>query len=1280
MAKLIYVLFDDRLSIYSNSFVDGVVESSENLSRFGTIISRAEMENIQYVIPVVIKIMECKPEKVILSLLDGKGLHLSRLLCESSEKKTDFEYMLELYIHVLNEYPSQFKYLLVEKTQVSSLEFNAKEELSLNILRGIEKMTMFLAKSSKYSKSKKYHQSRNLNLHKMKDSEPSISHLDCMKDTGSIPSAVNFPSNENLVKEMDEFGERSAWASLSSKSKSGARLGYGGAEQTEIGDLDEDGSMLAFLRRREKEDGDNSLMKNLLIFLKGFMLHRDMIMAHRRLSDGGWDFKMRNQKQCHRSEWLMEGESFEIAHKIIEWVIELLRNSIEIDLDILALDCILQIFTREECCHNEENHSDLNSNSIKDTNCELQEEDLNESPDKDLFCEHKPKKPIIFNIKPLNPKAKRVTFKRNDETPHKKKLISNSNVDTNKLRVNNACMQGGVKVADSAGIERDESCGELCFHRIFVEKHGQYLMDIFLELFDDYLRKFGLNYLRKRSRGSRDMSHYDQGYKYIVDNERQIEEVLQKIIKGMCNISGAVAIQSCPRQIYALSWFMDFVLNGFLSEESVLRSKPLVPLYGSSSMDVVMNAVDVEQPLEHALLSISAKISEDRSPDVVWWNPSVQRGGFVNLVDDYLGQQLLQLANQIISLIEGICRCLCVKGGDRSELEEENASGGEFYRVDIKKLWKMNGTIYSRDLLLKYFSSILQITQKLCGFKGIQIVKFLESTYKLFEFYSKALKEKEHNMISLSQLYLIQQIFESRQTGESEVKEAGAEHQGSDAAFMYDLFSIVLQIDKRVRDNIEESEETKDHILQRASSKIKLLINNKAGAQLILEWMKSPNIGNQEIFGIKTSVLKRWIVHISRQLLDPIMTESEISSRLKYLNKERIRAALLLDESASNDTISIVISLLTFSHRYFPDQVTQFILRNINKEEVNGTDYYLDMCDTSEDTKLMQKIQNYGKSSVFGDFNARNVPARVLFYYSSILLGNRDCKNGENVHMFRDETGQKCRILSKIISVLVSSNTRRREWLLWHSRDFEKSGTFSDSLQSLIGARGMIGSYQEQKRVEEQVFTWICDRNMDYARYQVVARPFSASCFYPGLVEFSVSPILERSILENMSFIKFEIKQLLSLSSMRVGGASNNEAEVEEFAQSLNMYLNLFIFSIRSYIGRDRRHSFDDQLTVEEVTLPLKLFLNINKEDCDFRLKALISHLTLKFISAFLVPKCREITTSQDQSCNSTESLSRVFSVEKPLRALERFGKSSSRRGTNILIVLVGLVDELTRW
>ncbi|KAJ1612707.1 hypothetical protein OJ253_475 [Cryptosporidium canis] len=1248
ISKLIYVLLDDRISIYSNSLIDRIVASSENLARFGTIISRMDMESIRYVIPVLVKIMECNPEEVICNLFGDRGLQLSRLLYESSEKKVHFEYMLEFYLHILNVYPNEFRYLLVDKG-----------ELSLNILKGIERMTMFLAKSSKYSNSQNYQISRNWKLSK----------LGCMQHPGSIPVVGDFlmsdnHSDSNNMLSGEDAGERGMFMGVysSGKNTSMRNESQTGSKSNEAGELEDeqdlDGATAYGILRRE--DDDNSLMKNLIVFFKGFMIHKERAavsrMTEREIqemsNDEELELERRCRGECRRSEWLMEGESFEVVNKIIEWIIELLRNSIEIDLDSLALDCILQIFTREECRVHEERlevESSSEFNSLKSNT--TADDDSSDSPIQELETEINSRE-LVINAKPLGIKSKRVTFKRIEEIPSKKKI----NVDK-KLRVN-ACINEGAKNVGNTGIEKTRSCGRLCFHQIFVIKHGQYLLDILLELFDDYLRKFGLNHIRKKVGSSLNMSIYDHGYKYITENEQKIEELLYKILRGMNSISEGVAIQSCPRQVFALCWFMDFILNSFFTEELILNSRPPIPLHGSSSMDMVMNSTGVEQPLEHVLITVSSRLDEDpgQSSQAELFNPA-----------SHLSQQQIKIADQIISIIENICRLLYIKSGGDSNLEEYTS--GDFYRVDIKKLWKLNGTIYSRDHLLQYFSNILQITQKLCGIKGIRLIQFLESTDKLFEFHSKVLKSREQNIISLIQLCLIQDIFDKNQSHELEIDDSFAKGKDSHASFVYNIFSIVLQIDKRVRDNMEDSDEVNDQIVQKAVSKIRLLINNKVGAQLILRWIKDPSIGNQEIYGIRTDILTRWIVHISRQLLDPLLSESEINSRLKYLNKERIRAALLLDESASSDTISIVISLLAFSHGYLPDQVTHFILRNINREEIRDFEYQ-EVNEISED--IAHKIQNYGKPPVFGEYTGRNIPARVLLYYSSILL-ERSFKTDESIAKFQRSTLQRDRIIVKIVSTLISTNIRRREWLLWHSKDFDKIGNFSDSLCSLIQARGAIGSYQEQKKAEELIFKWMYDRNMDYSRYQVVSSSKSVSCFCPGLIEFSISPILERSILENISFIKFEIKQLLNLSSVKI--SASGEYEIEEFTQNLNMYLNLFIFSIQSYLDSNLSQGMDDQLTVEEVTLPLKLFLNINRDDCDFRIKALIGHLTLRFISIFFVPRWRRSNSKELKSSESPQLL-----ASETLRVLECFGQSSSRSNTSMLLVLVNLMDEITRW
>ncbi|KAL3126319.1 hypothetical protein CHM_8g990 [Cryptosporidium hominis] len=1293
MAKLIYILFDDRLSIYSNSLIDRIVEDAKNLSSFGKMILRMDIENIQYLIPVIVKLMECNPEKVINNLLIDKGLHLSRLLCEVTDKKIYFEYILEFYLHILNNYPNQFGNLLIDNSNRLDIKSsNSKEELSLNILVGIEKMAIILARSSKYSKSNNYHLSRNLDIDKFQDTEFSISDLECMQQGGSIPKIGNFLINNsmnenNILEEMGEHGERSLRMNISNSSIGSSimnmnnnHISYGRKDFMEINELEEkkvvDGiNMFGLLRNREEDD--NRLMKKLIQFFKGFMLYKNKMELFWSsdkekidLEDNEVDSNIDNN--CKKNRWIMEGECFEVVHKIIEWIIELLRNSIEVELDNLALDCILQVFTQEKCCIYEEEKSEADE-ELSDLNINQKDNDNNKnnlleknSANIELKNEDK-SEDYIFNMKPLNMKSKRVTFKRIEEIPPKKKLITFNDVDKNKLRVN-ACKQGGSKCDNNTGIEQNKSCGKLCFHQVFVIKHGQYLLDIFLELLDDYLRKFGLNFIRRKSGNTKSLSFYDQSYKYIIDNEQQIEEVLYKIIQGINNISDGVAIQSCPRQIFALSWFMEFILYGFSNEESVLKSKPPVPLYGSSSMDLVMKAANMDQPLEHALLTISTKFSEENNQNNEEVN-HIQKG-LINQIDS-INQVQVEVVNKLISLTERMCKCLYNKGKRNSKLEGGHFNGS-FYQVDIKKLWKLNGTVYSRDLLLEYFSNILQITEKLFGFKGVKVIQFLDSTDKLFEFYTRELKNKERNIVCLSQLYLIQHIFDTNLTSEYEVKDSLTKNKDPQANLVFNIFSIVLQIDKRIQDNLEDLDEVNDQILQKADSKIKLLINNKVGAQLIFQWIKNPNIGDQEIYGIKTNILIRWIIHISKQLLHPIMNENEISSRLKYLTKERIKASLLIDDSASNDTISIVISLLTFCYGYFPDQVILFILKNINREEIQNLEYP-GICNVSED--IAQKINNYGKSSAFGNLsNTRNIPTRVLLYYSSILLDNTSRNGKKNIDLFQDYSFQKDKIVAKIISILVSSNLRRREWLLWHSKNLDKIELFSNSLHNLIQARGEIGSYQEQKKIEEQIFKWIYDRNIDYSRYQVSSRPFSISSFYSGLVDFSISPILEKSILQNVSFIKFQIKQLLNLSSIKLSTCT--EYELEDFIQKLSMNLNLFIFSIQSYIDRNDQLDFADILTIEEVTLPLKLFLNINSDEFDFRFKAIIGHLTLKFISVFFKPGWRE---SNFQELNKSNSSSQVFGI-KTFTSLDSFGKSSNRKTSSLLFILVNLMDELTKW
>ncbi|KAK6590676.1 hypothetical protein RS030_142215 [Cryptosporidium xiaoi] len=1208
IVKLLFFIFDDNLSVYSNIMLDDFVESDEKLKKFGNILYKLEKESIKYLFPLFVRIIDYKPDKTIKELLGGKGLVLSLIFNQYSEEMKLFRYILEFYMYIILRNENQFSYLIFENDK------NVQNKLILNILNGINKVATQFSKSGEYMRYRS-------EINQIKNRKNGL----CEDKLGVLNNGFEMnKSNKviyNLDDEIDLFNKRNLDSDLNYDSSECKNNNIKHLYSSEIRGCE---SNYNVSKIKSGEDGDYKLIRNIIIFFKAFLLYKSNSFGVDKLNHSG----------CKNDlSWILNDEKFDVIQKITEWLIELLKNSIDVEFDDLLLDCILEVFTNSECRTSKNN--ELLMQNQKNTcgedfiggmsqyNCSFDDvKSKNNESDKEKSIDNLKKidDHTIYNIKLMNIKSKRVAIKR--IRSDKEDLINSGSLDYKREDMN-ATKNIEVKYNDKKTIK------EYCFHKIFTLKHGQYLIDILLELLDDYLHKYC--FVRSKNNGSL----YDEKYKYLVNNKNRIEDIMLKIIKVIFNISESIAIQSCPRQIYALCWFMEYVIT---EEDSGEFSAPPIPLFGSSNMDMIMQTINTNEPLERVLLNITRKNLKDEN----WQDNNVSdrfksNKGYNNGIDNRTlnnntSNIQITICNEIISLINEICVNLKIKL--ENIMNSQNYTNGT--GIKIKELWKLNGTIYNRELLLEYFSYIIITAKKLNEVKEINIINLIYSTNILFELYSSELSTRDYGLLSLCQLNLIENIINVNSTNfvedddefseiNSDLGNGKFEHSIKDKS---DIFSLILMIDKRIQNQLDnDNNKIVYDILIESKRKIELFIYNKIGAQIVFKWLKNQNENNElnssdssnskvakkkrgldfEMFCnkninnsliskcntnkfINNNVLYKWITYIANQLLDPILDENEINNRVKHISGNKIKQSLLLDDSVSNDTICITISLLFFCYKYYPRQIYSFVLSNIREEN----------------DEMNLELSSISKTT-------RNIPTRIILYYSYILMNDINENDSSNICLSYNA------IVDKMLFILVNTKIRKREWLLWHTHKFEKMDVFSKSLELLLRERNNIKDYNTLKNIEELLYKWIYNRITEYSRYQV--------CTETTYINFSMSPIIEKSIVNNLSLIKYEIKQLIRLSSIKFVNKELNNTEYEEYLYKLFMNLNIYLYSLSHYI---KNNNITNQLTIEEITLPVKLLLN-NKDEYDNNLKYVLTEIYLDFINAFIVNSQMRIITSESE-------------------------------------------------
>ncbi|KAH8740560.1 hypothetical protein FG386_002142 [Cryptosporidium ryanae] len=1232
--KLLFFIFDDNLSVYSNVMLEELVDNNEKLKKFGNIIYKLDKESTKYLFPLFVRIIEYKPEKAIKELIMDKGLVFSAIFDQYSEELQLFRYILEFYIYISLLDGNYFGYLVLEDDKTR------QNKLKLNILNGINKATTQFSKSSKYLRF-------GTEPNQIEDSKGVVCSDEFITENKNFQMDKLYNVNVNKSVKIDFLDEGNEKNNnlMGYESNDTRNINIGVLKNQEIRGYDANYNVLII---KHNEDSNYKLMRNIIKFLKNFLLYKKEDFVINKINHSGCSIN---------SSWILDNGMFDIMQKITEWIIELLKNSIDIEIDNLVLDCILQVFTNSDCKIStsvstlKANQEETSCNDIVDESNEYNYS-FNENVqgrNRDIYRNKstanltKMDDQLIRNIKLMNIKSKRVTFKR----------IRNDNDDSLNLDyLDNEPEEIAIRNSSEIRCENNRSLvDECCIHMMFTIKHGKYLTDILLELLDDYLHRYVF------IRNENNSTLYDEKYKYLVNNKNIIESVILKIINLIHNISDSIAMQSCPRQIYALCWFMEYII---IEKEIGESSCPPIPLFGSSNMDMIMQTINTDEPLEKALVLISKKSVRNGNQDEYTLSGGCSSNAIYRNNDNDIAASnnnekniQIMICNSIISLINELCICLKTK--------LENILNTQNYKkmtsIRIKELWKLNGTIYNRELLLEYFSYIILTMQKLNNVKGVNITKLMESTNLLFELYSSELSIREYGLLSLCQLNIIENIINTNNASlieandefgntnsNSEIDNKECEHSNMNKN---DIFSLILVIDRRIKTQLDNDNDKNTHnIFAESKKKIEMFIYNKIGAKLVFKWLKSQSEINElnkidsgqaieikkkrglklkvsyngdfndksvskddtrkkfdkNCCDISENVLYKWITYIAKQLLNPILDENEINNRIKHISNSKIKQSLLLEDSVSNDTICLVISLLFFCYKYYPRHVYSFVLSNINEGE------------EASEINLEPNISLR---------TCRNIPTRILLYYSYILLNEMN----EN-YSFEANSNYKV-IVQKMLFNLVNTKIRKREWLLWHTTKFGKIEIFSKSLELLLREKNNIKDYNTHKNVEESFYKWIYDRITEYSKYQV-----STEATY---INFSVSPIIKGLIVNNISLIKYQIKHLIRLSSIKFSNRGlNNGNELEEYLHSLYVNLNIYLYSLSNYIRSN--NNVINQLTIEEITLPIKLLLN-NKDEYDNNLKYILTEIYLDFVNIFTANSRIEILISENDDGDTNHLL-----------------------------------------
>ncbi|OII77186.1 hypothetical protein cand_021680 [Cryptosporidium andersoni] len=701
---------------------------------------------------------------------------------------------------------------------------------------------------------------------------------------------------------------------------------------------------------------------------------------------------MPNIDECKRSRWLLGTEFGNFLNKFIESIVEILKSSRNIDHKYSALKCILDIFTSPKCIE------------FFDSNLCYKQNQIMEIYDNISSLKDDPSNIPILKGK----NTKRITFKRTriDDTNQIIKDISNNTTQVKE---------------------------EYCIHQFFYFKHGSYTIDVLLEILSNEIQNKGVN--DKLYANVNLFQINESSENKLRENGYTILNMTMECIYRILRVN--VPTHSCPRYLYVLSWF----ISSLLKKE--IRCQPPLPLFGLSSIELIMQTSGAEEPLENALINIIDLFHSDTNN----LNKSIPE-----LVIPKNNENIIKLCNYMVKTVKVMSIRL-------SEMINKST-------VNDIDIWRHNSTIHNKIRLIEYFTYVIITISGIIHYKEFNLVDFMYSSNLIFEFYSRQLSSKEQVILDVCQLLIAKSMLEMRKKSNlldkdeiiqldnllyDEDNKINLEYTTNN-----DLFSLVLKLSNNLKSRLpNEKDQRISNICKSVLKDTESLIYNEEGAKVVFRWFHRPSQINEKDMEMSRMSYK-WISNIAKHLLEPLLTEREIQERLQFVTKSKIYASLTLNETVSNDTISIIISLLYFCYIFYPDQIKCFISKYLRESDVKNMNY-----------NCFNFIQNetFNLDGIDGR-NIRMLPPRVVMYYSYILTeqSTRQVNFEQNniiqvtdTHLCENDTNNltnitnniEQEILSRLFSILIHSTIRRKEWLTWHSEKFGHCRNFCYSLMNL---------------------------------------------------------------------------------------------------------------------------------------------------------------------------------------------------------------------------------------
>ncbi|EEA05484.1 uncharacterized protein CMU_024900 [Cryptosporidium muris RN66] len=784
--------------------------------------------------------------------------------------------------------------------------------------------------------------------------------------------------------------------------------------------------------------------------------------------------------ECKRSRWLLGTEFGNFLNKFIESIVEILKSSRNIDNKYSALKCILDIFTSPKCIEFFDSNLCYKQNQIMEIH---NISSLKDDPS---------------NIPILKGKStKRITFKRTriDDTNQIIKHISN---DTTQVKE------------------------EYCIHQFFYFKHGSYTIDVLLEILSSEIQNKGVNDKLYANVNLFQISESSQNK--LRENGYTILNMTMECIYRILRVN--VPTHSCPRYLYVLSWFISCLLK------KDIGCQPPLPLFGLSSIELIMQTSGAEEPLENALINIIDLFHSDTNN----LNKSIPE-----LVIPKNNENIIKLCNYMVRTVKVMSIRL-------SEMTNKSTVSD----IDI---WRYNSTIHNKIRLIEYFTYVIITISGIIYYKGFNLVDFMYSSNLIFEFYSRQLSSKEQVILDVCQLLIAKSMLEMRRKSnlldKDEIIQLDNLSYDEDIKINLeyttnnDLFSLVLKLSNNLKSRLpNEKDQRISNICKSILKDTESLIYNEEGAKVVFRWLNRPSQINEKDMEMSRMSYK-WISNIAKHLLEPLLTEREIQERLQFVTKSKIYASLTLNETVSSDTISIIISLLYFCYIFYPDQIKCFISKYLKESDVKNMNY-----------NCFNFIQNdtFNLDGIDGR-NIRMLPPRVVMYYSYILTEQSTrqvnfeqnniiqvtdihlCGNGTN-NLTNITNNIEQEILGHLFSILVHSTIRRKEWLTWHSEKFGHCRNFCYSLMNLsLIAENYISDIQNYEvNIYYSFYNWVIQRSLEYYRYQIFTCRFNCH----------ISPIIAYGISKCKIFFKYLIYSITNLKL----SCDKKEANISDFCKT----------------------------------------------------------------------------------------------------------------------------------